>query len=59
MAVGVGLVVIGSPSAALVQIGVNNGSFSIGEYWVPGGTPLLESDLLAGFMPMPYCVRSA
>ncbi|MEC7665634.1 MAG: DUF418 domain-containing protein [Actinomycetota bacterium] len=49
MAVGVGLVVLGSLSAALVQIGVNNGSFPIGEYWVPGGTPLLESDLLAWF----------
>ncbi len=49
MAVGVGLVVIGSLSAALVQIGVNDGSFSIGEYWVPGGTPLLESDLLTWF----------
>ena len=44
MAVGVGLVIVGSLSAALVQIGVNNGSFPIGEYWVPGGTPMLESD---------------
>ena len=49
MAVGVGLVVVGSLSAALVQIGVNDGSFLIGEYWVPGGTPLLESDLLTWF----------
>ena len=49
MAVGVGLVIVGSLSAALVQIGVNNGSFPIGEYWVPGGTPLLESDLLTWF----------
>ena len=49
MAAGVGLVALGSLSAALVQIGVNNGSLPIGEYWVPGGTPLLESDLLAWF----------
>ncbi|HBU75849.1 MAG TPA: hypothetical protein DEB38_06225 [Acidimicrobiaceae bacterium] len=49
MAVGVGLVVIGSLSAWLVQIGVNDGSYQIGEYWVPGGTPLLESELLTWF----------